>query len=296
MIQAPVVSVVMTTYQGERWLTEQLDALSQQTLSVMWEIIIADNGSQDRSVEIARSYETRLPSLRLIDAGQKRGKQHAQRLGVRASRGELLAFVDQDDVCRPGWLAAIVSGLAQYDAVGGAMDLISLNSESTIASRPQADTGTRGLPEALSAGAYAPGGNMGITRAAWLAIDHPHADLPPAASAGEDKDLGFRLRRAGFSLGFIPDAVVAYRLRPPGRDLRKQMQWYGVADSYLVKRHREIGAMGDALPAVARKWFLLVPRAAKARLEQDDTHWARNELAVAIGRLKGSLRFRVWCL
>jgi hypothetical protein len=64
----------------------------------------------------------------------------------------------------------------------------------------------------------------------------------------------------------------------------------------LTKRYHDLGATGDRPLAALKKYFFLVPRALKARFEGDESHWSRSELAVALGRLEGSIRFRVLCL
>jgi GT2 family glycosyltransferase len=181
--------------------------------------------------------------------------------------------------------------------VGGPLDLDRLNDARLVASRPWVQRVTKGLPVALRSGhVYAVGANSAIWRSVFLDVDQPAHDLPFEASAAEDMDLMFRLRRAGGTVGFAPGALMGYRLRSDGAALRRQVRSYGVGDAAVVKRYRDLGARGDPLPEAVRKWARLVPAAAKAALEHDELHWARTELAGARGRLRGSVKFLVFCL
>lgn len=94
----PLVSVVIPVYNGERFLADAIEsALAQDYPRI--ETVVVDDGSSDRSAEIAASYPVRL--LRLPNGGMA----HARNAGVAASNGALLAFLDADDV----WLEHKVS-------------------------------------------------------------------------------------------------------------------------------------------------------------------------------------------
>jgi hypothetical protein len=177
------------------------------------------------------------------------------------------------------------------------VDIHALNSTASICARPHAEaTGTESLPETMGAGAYPIGCATAMWRSVWEVIDDPSLDLPLAASSGADRDLGLRLRRGGFSLAFCAAPPLLYRLREPGPATRSQLRGYGVADAAIAKRYQDLGAHGDPVPVAVEKFARLVPRAIKARLEGDEAHWARSELALAIGRVEGSIRSRHLCL
>lgn len=292
-----MVSVVLSVRNESPWITDQMQAIVGQVVNVPFEVLVADGGSSDDTVARVEAFSGGDHKVTVIDASARRGKPFGQRLGAQAASGDLLVFADGDDVAAPGWLQAFVDASPQYDMVGGPLDVTSLNDPRVLASRGWVKRVTGGLPEALRSGhVYAVGANSAIWRSTFMAIDQPASDLPPEASGAEDVDLMFRLRRSGGSVGFAPQAVMAYRLRADGEALRRQVYSYGIGDAAVVKRHRDLGARGDSLLAALRKWALLAPRALKARVEGDDLHWARAELAGARGRLRGSLKYRVLCL
>src|SRR6266566_2465867 len=102
---SPALSVVIPVRNGERFLGEQLAALSSQDVEGGFEVIVCDNGSTDRSMTLAHEFDARL-CLRVIDASAHRGQTYARNAGVAAAIAENVVFLDQDDVVAPGYLSA----------------------------------------------------------------------------------------------------------------------------------------------------------------------------------------------
>lgn len=89
----PLVSCIVPVFNGERYLTEALDSILAQQYEPL-EIIVADDGSTDDTATIIRSYGDRVRALRQ----PKSGAPAARNLGLQAARGELIAFLDSDDL------------------------------------------------------------------------------------------------------------------------------------------------------------------------------------------------------
>jgi glycosyltransferase involved in cell wall biosynthesis len=89
-----LVSVVLPIYDGERYLAETIESVLGQTYSPV-ELIAVDDGSSDRSAEIAAGYP-----LKLIRQ-ENHGVAGARNRGLAESAGELISFIDQDDLWRP---------------------------------------------------------------------------------------------------------------------------------------------------------------------------------------------------
>ncbi len=100
-----LVSVIVPVYAGERFLGDALDSVAAQSYPNL-ETIVVDDGSPDASAEIA----ARRPGVRLLREPH-RGVAAARNAGVRAARGELIAFLDQDDLWEPSKLALQVEML-----------------------------------------------------------------------------------------------------------------------------------------------------------------------------------------
>src|SRR4051794_37468100 len=108
----PRISVIIAMRDAAATLVDELEALTRQTYTGWWEVLLTDNGSRDDSVALGRSYEDRLRNLRIIAAAERPGCAHARNVAARHARGDVLAFCDADDIVSPGWLAAIAAAWA----------------------------------------------------------------------------------------------------------------------------------------------------------------------------------------
>lgn len=106
-VNAPRVSVVLPVFNNERYIAEAIDSVVSQGSEDV-EVIVVDDGSTDRSADIARDHGVRV--LR----GPHVGVSHARNVGIAAARGALIGFQDADDVWTPGSLAARVDVLERH--------------------------------------------------------------------------------------------------------------------------------------------------------------------------------------
>ncbi|MFZ4396973.1 MAG: glycosyltransferase family 2 protein [Kiritimatiellia bacterium] len=93
------ISVVLPVYNGERFLAEALDSILAQTFGD-FELITVNDGSTDGSLAILQTYATRDPRLRIITRPNT-GVARSRNEGLAAAQGELIAWMDADDVARP---------------------------------------------------------------------------------------------------------------------------------------------------------------------------------------------------
>ena len=106
-----MISVVVPVRNGMPWIEEQIRALAAQRCDEPWEVVIADNGSTDGTLEFARDWSASHDHFLVVDASGLPGTSAARNAGVEVARGELLAFCDADDVVRPDWLAHCAAAL-----------------------------------------------------------------------------------------------------------------------------------------------------------------------------------------
>ena len=112
----PVISVVMSVWNGQRYLAEAVESILGQTFSD-FEFIIIDDGSTDNSLKILEHYAARDRRIRLLPR-ENRGLVCSLNEGIAISRGELIARMDADDVSLPNRFAEQVSFLrANEDCV-----------------------------------------------------------------------------------------------------------------------------------------------------------------------------------
>ncbi|HUF08090.1 MAG TPA: glycosyltransferase family A protein [Rhodothermales bacterium] len=107
------VSVIIPVFNGERYLPEAVESVLDQTRPAS-EIIVVDDGSTDGSAQVVASYGSQVGYVQQAN----RGTAAARNRGVDESRGELLAFLDQDDFWAPAKLELQLNVLEDQPAVG----------------------------------------------------------------------------------------------------------------------------------------------------------------------------------
>jgi len=116
MTVEPRVSVVTIFRDEERFLAEAIESVRAQTFQG-WELLLVDDGSVDRSADIARAHAVDDPErIRVVqhEGGSGRGTGASRQLGLARARGELVAFLDADDVWLPGRLERDVALLDRW--------------------------------------------------------------------------------------------------------------------------------------------------------------------------------------
>lgn len=141
-MRGPRVTVVVIFLDEERFLGEAIASVRAQTFAD-WELVLVDDGSRDRSSEIARASAAADPErVRHLrhPGGANRGMSASRNLGLAHARGEYVAFLDADDVWRAGKLE---EQLACFEATpdaelvyGGTLTWHGWNPASTLADVP----------------------------------------------------------------------------------------------------------------------------------------------------------------
>lgn len=200
----PSVNIIIPVLNGERTLGLCLEAITRQTYGGEIIPVVINDGSADRTSEIALSFK----NIHLIEQ-ENRGRSAARNRGIIESNAEILAFTDADCVPAPDWLKMLVKRLTEKDKhrgiVGGS---IVLPERSNIwqlldhqAWAHSIGPGTAGGPTLFGSTA-----NMCMFRTTFEQVggfDH-------RLQGSEDSDLAFRLYKAGYENYFEPGAVVEH--------------------------------------------------------------------------------------
>jgi cellulose synthase/poly-beta-1,6-N-acetylglucosamine synthase-like glycosyltransferase len=183
------------------------------------------------------------------------GATRTRNTAARAARGEVLAFIDDDAIPRPGWLAAIVAPFADphIGAAGGRVllrfpgppprwwdgSLADYLSRYHLGLEP-INLGTRPWYESPR------GANMAVRRAALLEVGGFNLRLGPRAgrpSVGEESDLCLRLLARGYRILYVPDSVVDHLIDParlaPAWFFRRAF-WNGWSEAIISLAHRPL--------------------------------------------------------
>ncbi len=200
-----MISIIVPAYNAEKTLAECLDALLAQSLPRdRYEVIVVDDGSTDRTAEIA----TRYP-VRVVRRARNAGPAAARNRGVREAHGEIVLFTDADCVPSTQWIARMVAPFAEPDVVG-VKGTYRTTQRSLIARLVQLEFEIRYrrmsmFPQIDFIDTYS-----AAYRRSHL-IDCGGFDATFSAPSVEDVDLSFRLAGMGCRLLFVPDAWVEHR-------------------------------------------------------------------------------------
>lgn len=111
----PSISVVLPTYNVEKYISRCLDSCLSQSLSD-FEIVIVDDCGSDKSIEIASEYAKKDNRIRIIKNKKNMGTYHARRVGVENSVGNYIIFLDPDDELAPLSLGLIYEEFLRSDS------------------------------------------------------------------------------------------------------------------------------------------------------------------------------------
>lgn len=108
----PLVSVVVPTFDGEAFVRETLDSVLAQEYAP-FEVIVCDDGSRDGTLAILESYGSRIRLVRQRNQGVAAARNRA----AEEAHGELIAFLDHDDVWERNLLATLVPLIVEHPGV-----------------------------------------------------------------------------------------------------------------------------------------------------------------------------------
>lgn len=110
----PLVSMIVPVYRIDRYLGICIESLIRQTYNNI-EIILVDDGSDDRCPEICDLYKTKDSRIKVIHK-ENGGLVSARKAGLRASKGAYVGYVDGDDWLDDGFVAHMITDAVNYDA------------------------------------------------------------------------------------------------------------------------------------------------------------------------------------
>lgn len=229
------LTVIIPCYNAAETIERTLASLSTQIWDQPWDIIIADNGSTDNTLQVIERCNKKPRHLRIVDASARQGPAYARNTGASQSSAEAYIFCDADDEVAPGWLSSLGNALLKYDVVASRFESMDTNSGSDTkqqANGPQ-ENGLQKLwysPYCFHVGAC----GLGVKREVHEKLGGFDETLP----ALEDTDYCIRIQQNGFHLHFIPEALVYYRQRSTVRGIITQRRLWGMSNVMLYKKYR----------------------------------------------------------
>ena len=278
--------MIIPVRNGADTIAEQFEALAGQTYEGPWEVIVADNGSTDATLDIAAKWAPRLPALTVVDASARPSAPFARNFAAHHAGGDFLAFCDADDVVEPQWLDALAAAARDFDVVTGPQDVTRINSAAVQSWRPPR---TRQLTRPSGFLPFAPSCNIGV----WASVFRETGGFNEDYQSAEDIDWSWRAVLASFTLGYADDAVVHYRYRSSARVAARQGYHAALGATRLYRDYRSQGMKRAPVTRLLRAVAWLVARLPYLCSPARRGLWMRRAGETA-GHLVGSVRFRVF--
>ncbi len=247
------ISVVMPVYNAERYVAEAVESILAQTFRDL-ELLVFDDGSTDRSLEILQTYADRDDRVRVF-AKPHRGYVPWLNEGLRIARGEFIARMDADDVSFPQRFARQVEYLRrQPDCVAIGCDLLMIDPDGDPLCKVTHDVEHEAIEADLLNGEFD-------------VISHPTCMMRRSALVAvggyrdkyetvEDFDLWLRLAEHG-RLANLPEVLFQYRQHHESVNATKSERQKQLADEVITEARLRRG-----LKPLARSiWSFTEPNA-----------------------------------
>lgn len=258
------VSVVLRVKNGEALIARQLQCLACQDYDGQWEVVVVDNGSTDRTIQIAAAWADRLP-MRIVDASDARGAAAVANAAVLATQAPVVLTCDHDDMVGVSWVRAMVDALSDGGLAGGNTALVP---EPLASDTPESYPGV--LPVHRGFLPFTFLCNMGVRRELFDEL----SGFDPMMNGAEDVDFCWRAQLGGAFLRFAPDATVLKARRDTPRSRLRQHRAFGRGDVALDRRYRQYGLGSVYRPTVRQAAWLMIRAPRSARDRQFRADWA----------------------
>lgn len=123
-----LVSIAMATYNGEKYIKQQLDSILKQTY-INLEIIICDDLSKDKTVDIIKEYQEKDSRIKLLINERNLGFKKNFEKAISLCRGDFIALSDQDDIWHYDKIKVLVASIGKYSLIHSACSLIDENAK-----------------------------------------------------------------------------------------------------------------------------------------------------------------------
>lgn len=214
------VTVAIPCYNGSKYIGAAIESVLRQRYSAN-EVLIVDDGSTDESAEIIKRYP-----VHLIQHNGNRGLASARNTATEAATGDVIVFVDTDAVASADLLAVLLSGYnaPEIGGVGGQGIEANIRSLADRWRWKHASQSHGDKPKNVEF-------LFGLCMSFRVDALRKYGGFNPAfRTNGEDVDVSLRLRKVGYRLCYLPDALVYHQRTDDEMSLKRTMAaWYEAA-------------------------------------------------------------------
>lgn len=215
------VSVVIPAFNEEKYINKALQSLKKQDYDKPFEIIVVDNGSVDKTCEIAKKFGAK------VVFEPRRGAAYARQAGFSKAKGEIIATTDADTIVPANWLSFFVEKFSQSPKIVAVSGMYQFYDGSPIL---KILTNLFNFLLFLIFRWYS-GANLAVRKDAFLAAGGFNLNL----SISEDSDLVMRLKKYGKVA-----RIANFKVKTSARRFNKRGLVVGLADYILAHTYKKL--------------------------------------------------------
>jgi glycosyltransferase involved in cell wall biosynthesis len=232
----PLISVSMPAYNAESYIAESIDSILNQNYQ-HFELLVCDDGSTDRTLEIIKSYEKIDSRIKVLSMGENVGLASVRNLITGKAQGKYIALLDSDDLCAPNRFDEQVKVLESGVCDVCASEYYTLdmsNGKKKSRHRYETDSDLKALMTI-----YNPICNSTSMMAREIMIKFPYQDN--LKGGPEDYDLWVNLAIAGYRFKTIKRPLITYRLHPGQTSKQKESLMIKLFDEIRLSYIQHLG-------------------------------------------------------
>ncbi len=242
----------MATYNGEKYLREQVDSLLAQSYASL-EFIFVDDASSDSSLAILQAYAAKDSRIHLIENSVNQGLIATFEIGIRAAKGEMIALSDQDDVWLPGKISLLAEAIDSFSLIYANSALS--NAAGEVTGKYSDRNHLCDYPSALN---YV-FGTKAMGHAMLFKREIIDVALPFTDFVGHDYILGFAAASLN-GVKYYPQTLVNYRQHSSntiGADLSKGKKNYTTRQERNARIVKRLELIASRCPAGSEREILI---------------------------------------
>ena len=230
MINKPVISIVVRTYNRAQLLVKCLQSLIDQSVDKsLYEIIVVNNNSTDNTQQIINQFTQKNINLREIKE-KKRGFSYTCNTGWKNAKGKYVAYIDDDSYAEPNYIEEILVFLKKYPKInffGGPYKKFSLKPLPSWFPEENCslDLGNQ-IKKINCKNEYLSGTNIIFNKKIFL-IYGGFKNIVETNGHGEDTEMVIRLNKKGESIYYVPNILVNHLVAA-----HKQNLWWLLKSNY----------------------------------------------------------------
>jgi len=206
--EKPLISIVMAVYNGEKFLTESIASILNQSFT-KFEFIIINDGSNDDSLQIIETYAAKDDRIVIINQSNH-GLAKSLNTGIKTAKGKYIARMDDDDISKPYRFEKQIKFLEanpEYIIVGGNADFI--NEDGTFVFKSSKKLNNADLKKNITSGNPFIHPSVMIKKSVFDSIDGYDTNINKFF---EDRLLWYRLKDEGKFCN-LEESLISYRMR-----------------------------------------------------------------------------------